>query len=378
MSSVTAALSSHPVPALAVGEVVGQALERGGAHADLALLLVSSHHAGALEDAAAVVRHLIRPSVLIGVSAPSVTANAMTLGSSPAVVLHLATTGLLAPVMLPQDRLGDWRSLDPAFTVMGGLLFAREVSASHGPWLARLRESGPFPLLGAMLDDAAPMVLNDEVYDASVGAVGVVLGAGSGTRVRTVSATRKVGPRLEVTEAGGHTLRRLAGAPALHQLLDLTEDGMAGEDARLLEQGVFLSVGTSEGERLYAVVGADAATGSIVCSGPVTVGERAQFSVMDRAAAERRLQTWEPAWRANGGLLFSALPEHRAPTTARRGEVAVLTGPGEAGGLSELRCRAVLDQGRLRRPAIGAVLFGAQDPAGGDDGDAAPWPSEAS
>jgi hypothetical protein len=42
------ALSEHPVPAYATGEVCGQVLEGVGAHPDLAIVFTTLAHAGAL------------------------------------------------------------------------------------------------------------------------------------------------------------------------------------------------------------------------------------------------------------------------------------------------------------------------------------------
>ena len=48
-----AALSEHPLPTHATGEVVGQVLETLGAEPDLAVVFVTAPLAGALEDIAA-------------------------------------------------------------------------------------------------------------------------------------------------------------------------------------------------------------------------------------------------------------------------------------------------------------------------------------
>src|SRR3954465_4218886 len=55
------ALSEHPITAQAVGEVAGEVLERLGRGPDLAMLFLTPHHGGALEDAAGAVRALPPP-----------------------------------------------------------------------------------------------------------------------------------------------------------------------------------------------------------------------------------------------------------------------------------------------------------------------------
>jgi small ligand-binding sensory domain FIST len=70
-----AALSEHPLATHAVGEVVGEVLEALGTGPDLAVLLVGSSHAGALDDIAAAVEALLRPVTLERDVAPDVYAD---------------------------------------------------------------------------------------------------------------------------------------------------------------------------------------------------------------------------------------------------------------------------------------------------------------
>src|SRR2546429_473922 len=67
-----AALSEHPLATHAVGEVVGEVLDRLGEGPDLAVLFVSAAHTGAIEDIARAVRTLLRPKVLVGCTAGTV------------------------------------------------------------------------------------------------------------------------------------------------------------------------------------------------------------------------------------------------------------------------------------------------------------------
>ena len=67
-----AALSEHPVPAVAVGAAVGDVVERLGAAPDVAVLFVTPHHVGALEDIAAAVQTLLAPTAFIGATAVAV------------------------------------------------------------------------------------------------------------------------------------------------------------------------------------------------------------------------------------------------------------------------------------------------------------------
>src|SRR6185369_16026877 len=62
-----AALSRHPTPVEAVGEVAGEILEQfDGARPDLLVCFASPHHAGAFEDVMGGVRKLLEPEAAIG------------------------------------------------------------------------------------------------------------------------------------------------------------------------------------------------------------------------------------------------------------------------------------------------------------------------
>src|SRR3954449_9278499 len=94
------ALSEHPVTAIAVGEVTGQVLEQLGAAPDLALLFLTPHHGGALEDAAAAVRAILHPRTLLGCAAVAVTGVGREVEDGPAVTLWAGRLGSVAPVRL--------------------------------------------------------------------------------------------------------------------------------------------------------------------------------------------------------------------------------------------------------------------------------------
>src|SRR5687768_9145249 len=82
-----AALSEHPLPTHAVGEVVGEVLERLGDAPDLAVLFVAASHTGAVEDIAAAVRELLHPRVLVGCTAGTIVGGAREAEDTPAISL---------------------------------------------------------------------------------------------------------------------------------------------------------------------------------------------------------------------------------------------------------------------------------------------------
>src|ERR1700736_1628716 len=109
-----AGLSEHPVTASAVGEVVGQVLEGLGAGApppDLAVLFVTSPHAGALEDAARTVWTLLGPGALVGCAAETVVGGDREVEEQAAVSLWAGHTGPVAPFHLRLETTPDGDTL---------------------------------------------------------------------------------------------------------------------------------------------------------------------------------------------------------------------------------------------------------------------------
>ena len=104
MARAAAAISEHPLATQAVGEVVGQVLERLEARPDLALVFATGPFAGAFEDIASTVRAILRPGALVGATATSLVGGGQEIEGRAAVSLFAAH---LDPVGPPPRRI-DW------------------------------------------------------------------------------------------------------------------------------------------------------------------------------------------------------------------------------------------------------------------------------
>src|SRR5690349_23014645 len=86
-----AALSLHPAPVEAVGEVAGEVLERfGGERPDLLVCFASPHHVGAFEDIAAGLDGLLEPEAFIGTTAGAVAGTGREVEEQPALSVFAA------------------------------------------------------------------------------------------------------------------------------------------------------------------------------------------------------------------------------------------------------------------------------------------------
>jgi small ligand-binding sensory domain FIST len=316
------ALSTHPVTAHATGEVVGQVLERLGPHPDLAVLFVTRPHAGALEDAAATIRRILAPSVLIGCAAESVVGNGLEIEEEPAVSLWTGMTGPVAPVRLWAEQpdevpvIGGWPATLP-FPPQALLLLADPYTFPVDSLLRLVaREAPGLPVLGGMASAARGPGGNRLALDGDVhttGAVGALIGPGVGLTMVVSQGCRPVGRPLVVTRSERNVIYELAGRPALERLLEMAKDSMSEHEIRLVNQGLHLGLVIDEhradfgrGDFLVRnVLGADQSNGAIAVGDLVDIGTTVQFHVRDAESADEDLRELLAFREAGGALLFT-------------------------------------------------------------------------
>jgi small ligand-binding sensory domain FIST len=305
-----AAISEHPVTAMAVGEVAGQVLESLGQGPDLALVFVTPHHAGALEDATAAIRSILEPATLLGCAAVSVAGNGREVEDGPAVSLWAGRLGPVAPVLLDPDGAG-WPDPLP-FEPQALLLLADPYTFAAGAFFDRLAAERPgLPVIGGM--SSAPgggrLALDGRIVTA--GAVGALLQ----TPVRTIvsQGCRPIGAPYVVTRSERNVVYELGGQPALQRLLHLASSGLPEEDVRLINQGLHMGLVIDEHKAEYGrgdflvrnVLGADRENGAIAVGDEVEVGVTAQFHVRDAATADEDLRRMLAGEEADAALLFT-------------------------------------------------------------------------
>lgn len=343
MTTFAAAVSQHPIPTQAVGEVLGEVLDQlDGERADLVVTFVSPHHAGAFEDIAPAVRRLLEPQVLLGGTAVTVVAGERELEGEPAVSVFAARLpdARLTPTLLRVEQTPDgavitgWPELTAPPSTL--LLFADPFTFPVDALLARLDQDLPdLQVIGGMASAANRPGGNRLVLDGSVvdaGAVGVFV---DGMPVRTVVAQgcRPIGDPFTVTRAERNRIEELGGqtpVARLHQLAANATD----EERQLLQHGLHLGVVVDEhavdftrGDFLVRnIMGADQESGALVVGQEVTVGQTVQFHVRDADAADEDLREMLTGVEASAALLFTCngrgqqlfgVPDHDAALVAK-------------------------------------------------------------
>ncbi len=323
-----AALSEHPVPAHAVGEVAGEILDRFGQRPDLALVFVTPPFAGALEDAVAAIDDILHPLVLVGCAAESIVGPHREVERTAAVSLFAARTGPLLPVALHATGGGGggdgdemvvegWPD-DIAFAPQALLLVADPFTFPAEQFLDWVAERYPsLPVVGGMASAAqAPggnrLCIGRHVR--TVGAVGALLGPGVAVETVVSQGCRPFGQPLVVTRSDGNVILELAGAPALDRLVAQAHGALTEAEVALLEMGG-LQIGRVIDEHrssfgrgdflLRNVLGADRRTGALAVGDVMPVGTTVQFHLRDARTADEDLHVLLKGHRADGALVFT-------------------------------------------------------------------------
>jgi small ligand-binding sensory domain FIST len=320
------ALSVHPDPVEATGEVAGRLLEQIGTGADLAVLFCSPHHLEAVGEIASAVRALLSPTVLVGATGIAVVGGAREVEDDPAVALW---AGRLAA---PPRPVRVTAARTPSGVALGGLS-----ADTCGPGEVLVLLADPFSLpiddVVAMLGQLDPPVVvvggaasaargpggNRLVLDGEVatdGAVGVVLPAAVATALVVSQGCRPVGDPMIVTAADRNRLLALAGRPALDRLEALARAADPDERTRLAE-GLHLGIAVDEHRATFGrgdflvrnLIGVDQTSGALVTTEEVPVGTTVQFQVRDADAADDDLRALlaeaSAGGLADGALLFT-------------------------------------------------------------------------
>ncbi|MGI8794331.1 MAG: FIST signal transduction protein [Acidimicrobiales bacterium] len=350
----------------AVGEVCGEVYEAIGAQPDLAILFVTTGHAGALEDAGAVVRSVLSPASLIGCASASVLGNGEELEGTDGIVLWAGHTGPAAVAHLQAHPGGadnfvltGWPD-QAGFAPRAGLLLVDAFSFPAEAVLSSLASDLPsMPLIGGMASSARGaggnrLLIDDRVVSA--GAALVLLGDGVEVDAIVSQASRPVGHPFTVTAAEGTTLHELGGMPAVRRIAELAERHLTPDEIAIVNGGgLHLGRATDLGKPdigpgefvIHGLLGGNQAEGWVVVDAPVEVGETVQFHLRDAEGADQDLR--------------AALRGHTAETAI----VATCTGRGHAFFAEANHDAAVIADALDDPPVAGFFAAGEIGPIGG-------------
>jgi small ligand-binding sensory domain FIST len=343
-----AALSLHPTPVEAAGEVAGEIIERfEGERPDLVVCFASPHHVGAFEDVAGGLRKLLEPDVFVGCTAVGVAGGSVEVEDGPGLTVFAARfgAGRVSGVALDAIQTDDgveisgWPDELPAHGTL--LMFADPYSFPVADFLRLCNSQVPeLTVIGGCASSGSRPGGNRIVFDDRImtsGAVAVMCSDDVPVRAVVSQGCRPIGKPLTITRAERNLVHELAGQPAMARLQEIV-NAATEHDRELMREGLHLGLVVDEhrldferGDFLVRnLLGADQSTGSLAVGEVVDVGQTVQFHVRDAAAADEDLRELLRGVDASAVLLFTCngrgqhlfgVPDHDA------GVVEQLLGP---------------------------------------------------
>lgn len=360
-----ASLSEHPLPTHAVGEVVGDVLERIGEPPDLAVLFVSGRHTGVIEEIAGAVRELLAPGWLVGCTTGTVVGGEREVEDEPAISLWAGTFPSVAAYRLATVPSGDDMAItgfprrdELPFGASAVLLLGDPFSFPAAELLEGLREQVgvDLPVIGGMASAGrAPggnrLLLDGDVF--SDGAVAVVVG---GVEVEAVvsQGCRPIGDPMVITSGEGRVVRELAGKPALERVQEVLAS-LSPDDLSLARRGLHVGRVIDEHKAEFGpgdflirdVLGGDRENGAVAVGDTIEVGATVQLQVRDAGSADDDLRHLLAGRSGDAALLFTCtgrgthlfgVPDHDALLVSdalERAPVAGMSCSGEVGPLGD-------------------------------------------
>ncbi len=312
------ALSEHPLATHAVGEVVGDLLDRIGPSPDLVVVFVTGPLVGALDDILPAIQALLTPSAMIGTSAVGVLGGAREAEDVAALSVWAGNVGSAEAVRLTTSRLGgsvtveglpDGLGVDEPATL---ILLADPFSFQTDELLAQVAAERPhLSIVGGLASSARGpngnrMILDDDVF--TNGAVGAILPPDAVTNSVVSQGCRPVGDPFTITKVKGNRIFELGGRPAIERLEELVA-AASDEEKRALSAGLHIGLVANPNSLEFArgdfvirsVLGVDRSTGALAIGDYPEVGDVVQFQARDADTASEDL----------GQMLHDATPDDR-------------------------------------------------------------------
>lgn len=323
MARYAAALSEHPVPAEATGEVVGSVLDQlDGRPIDLAVLFASPHHVGAVEDIAKTVRSLTAPGALIGCTTAAVIGGAREIEEGPGVSLFAAhlPESTVTSLALRVENTPDGPAVvgwpDDGGQAPTLLILADPFSFPGDAFLSRLNDDRPaLAVLGGLASAARGPGGNRLVVDDAIvteGAVGLLVDGGIEVAPVVSQGCRPAGKPYVVTQAERNVIFQLGGRSA-YERLEETVESLTEAEQELLHNGLHVGIVVDETRETFErgdflvrnVMGVDAERGVVAIGDVAQVGQTVQFHLRDSRSADEDLRLLLAGEHADAALLFT-------------------------------------------------------------------------
>ncbi len=263
------ALSMHPIPAHATGEVVGDVLEAIGPTPTLAVLFVTHALTGALDDIVGAVQQMLQPTHLLAITTSGVLGSGSEVEDGSALALWAVRGGTVETFLLPGQLTDGFVSPDqehrplPCDDDCSGLVVLADAESFDlsgwlgeqnprlavagarfaGPSRSRIAPAASRPFVEGSEQGArfTPNLLFRNGRKALGGALAVAFGPEFVVQTLVAQSCRPVGNPFTVTKAERNVIYAMGGQSA-SAALDLTVEQCDDTERTLLRRGIHLGV----------------------------------------------------------------------------------------------------------------------------------------
>lgn len=331
-------MSRHPVAAHAVGEVVGEVLERIGLGADLIVVFATGPMTGALDDTVRAIRDLLLPRHIVGTTAYGVLAGSVGIEESAAISIWAARFVACDDVVamhLTTSTISELMYVTEADDERWAIVLADPFTFAVDELVERTaRERPNLRFIGGLASAAHGPGGNRIVVDHRIltdGAAVALLPRGVRPTTIVSQGCRPIGQPFTVTRSERNIVYELAGRPALDRLTEIV-DGLDPADRKLAAAGLHCGIVIDEhltdfgrGDFLVrAVLGGDKNLRAIAIGDHVGVGTTVQFHVRDAGTAGGDLATLTSGVVGDGALLFTCTGRGAAMFGSSDHDVAII------------------------------------------------------
>ncbi len=325
------AISQHPVPQEAAGEVLGSVMEAIGHGPDIALLFMTSSHGDAVWELAQGIDSILSPGVLVGAVTDAIVGTGQEIEHGYGVSLWAGNVGSLCAIELSEDPFHGWDDAEINWdsllqswqSALGGeiktlLLFSDDDTFPIDNFLKWCDSAipgiqiigGTVPSLGR---DGSVMLLGNHLRHR--GAVAIAFDDALKCSPLSSIGSVAIGDPVVVTSSDGTIIKELAQSRSLDFLEKLAKTNLDQSQIEQINSGG-LSIGelmtqsaqipSIEDFRIFDVLGADPRTRAIAVTKSLEVGALVQFFLADSQFANERLELTLLGKRAQSSLVFPA------------------------------------------------------------------------
>jgi small ligand-binding sensory domain FIST len=315
------AFSQHSDCALAIGEIIGEMLERIGEAPDVAVVFLPEKFRTDASNIINTIQKLLKPKSLIGTITDSIISGSREIENGQAMclwtgnclgkitsvrseALNSAVGGLILddlpdtdahtlilladPLSFPiTEALQLWEASNPDLQVIGGL-------SSGAPAIGR-----------------SYLIVDNDIH--TNGAVGLLVSGLTKVKPIVSQGCRPIGDPFTVTSSKANIIETLGNQSALTRLQDVF-NSLSEAEKNLVNTGLHVGRVINENQLdfgrgdflIRAVLGADQRTGHLAIGDEIEVGEIIQFHVRDAQTATHDLvELINPIEQSDGALVFS-------------------------------------------------------------------------